>query len=182
MTSTVSPRIQTAGLLIDLQAVDYNRATNTWDNRITAGPVAFANGDFVSIAGAGTTPTATIVASAPAVVFSGVTTGTAQYIQTDATNGLFAGIYGTSDWSVEAWVLHNGLYNTNAESTTAPQSPFFQFGLRNSSTCFSAHFGVGDGADGAGGHWSCDFGFAPSPATYKPASFSWTLTLGLWHH
>ena len=166
-TSTASQRIQTAGLLVDMQAIDYNAATNTWDNRITPGPVSFANGDFIATAGAGTYPTATTFNLAPAVYFSGTASGAAQYMQMNASLSLYNGIYANSDWTVEAWLLHQGSYNLNAESTSAPESPFFQFGVRNGSTCVSAHFGIGDAADGAAGHWNCDFGFAPSPFTVR---------------
>ena len=31
-------RIQTASLLVDMQAVDFSSATLSWDNRVTAGP------------------------------------------------------------------------------------------------------------------------------------------------
>ena len=39
-TATSSQRIQTASLLIDMQAVDFNSATLAWDNRITPQPGA----------------------------------------------------------------------------------------------------------------------------------------------
>ena len=85
-------------------------------------------------------------------------------------------------------MYHVGLYNTNAESTTARQSPSFMWGLRNGSTCVSAQMGVGDSSsDGAGGHWSCDFPFTgsantPQANTYKPSTFGYTPTINAWHH
>ena len=85
------------------------------------------------------------------MVFNGTATGAAQYMTTSATLPLYAGLYGSSDWTYEVWILHSGLYNTAAESTTAPQSPVFQWGLKATTTCGSAHFGIGDSAsDGAG--------------------------------
>ena len=80
------------------------------------------------------------------------------------------------------WILHQGLYNTVVESTSAPESPVFQWGLRSGTTCVSAHMGIGDAADGAGGHWSCDFGFNPAASTYKPSTAGYTPTVNQWHH
>ena len=61
------------------------------------------------------------------------------------------GLYGNSDWTYEAWLLHTGLYNTNVQSTSLPDNPVFQWGVRNGSTCVSAHFGIGSEPAGAGG-------------------------------
>ena len=37
LTPSVSSRLQTATLLLDMQAVDYNAVTQSWDNRVTQG-------------------------------------------------------------------------------------------------------------------------------------------------
>ena len=96
-------------------------------------------------------PTFKLTNGVPSVVFNGTATGAVQFMTTSATLPLYAGLYGSSDWTYEVWILHSGLYNTAAESTTAPQSPVFQWGLKATTTCGSAHFGIGDSAsDGAG--------------------------------
>ena len=63
------------------------------------------------------------------------------------------GLFGNSDWTFEAWMLHTGFWNSAAESGTN-QNPTFQWGLKATTTCGSAHFGFGSSAtDGAGGHY-----------------------------
>ena len=112
-TASVSQRIQTAGLLIDMQASDCTPGPITsWDNRITPSTtgVSLANGDFVTAASATTFPLCTTAFQAPAVYFSGVTSGTAQYLLNNATYRLpgattplfgnpfqSTGVYGNSD-------------------------------------------------------------------------------------
>ena len=160
-------------------------ATGAWDNRVTPGAVSLANGDFVVnvTAAAGSHPVALTFAQAPAVYFNGTNTGAAQYLVANATLGLYAGLYGNSDWTFEAWIYHLGFYSVTAESSTAPQSPVFQWGTRNGTSCISAHFGIGSSAsDGAFGHWSCDVPFAPGPNTYQPATYGYTPRIGVWHH
>ena len=153
-TPSTTPPIRTGVLLIDMQAVDFNATSAAWDNRVSPGVVSMLNGDFVG-GGANTTfPVTATINGAPAVVFNGTATGAARYLLNNASLPLFNGLYGNSDWSYEAWLLHSGLYNTAAESSSAPQSPVFQWGLRNGTTCGSAHLGIGDSAsDGAGGHY-----------------------------
>ena len=194
-TATLSPRIATAVLLVDMQAVDFNAAAGTWDNRMTPGAVSLANGDFVvnASAPAYSHPVALTFAQAPAVYFNGTSVGNAQYMIANGTLPLYGnqllgtGVYGNSDWTWETWIYHTGVYSPTAESTTAPQSPVFQWGMRNGTTCVSAHFGIGGSpSDGSFGHWGCDAPFAPGPNTYQPAIFGatagFTPTINTWHH
>ena len=167
-----------------MQAVDFNSGTLSWDNRITPGAVSVTRGDFVATGAASTYPTYQVVNNVPAVVFTG--SFSAQYMTASASLPLYAGLYGNSDWTYEAWLYSYGVYNTVVESTTSPQVPVFQWGLRATTTCGSAHFGIGDSAtDGAGGHYSCDLTFGSSPSTYKPSTASgigYTPTINTWHH
>ena len=135
-----------------MQASDFSPALLSWDNRVTPGPVSSANGDFVVSGPPATYPSLQYFNQAPAVYFNGNSTTNYQYMTSSATLSLYAGIYGNSDWTYEAWLLHVGSYDTAAESTSNPQNPVFQWGLRNTSTCISAHFGMGSSnTDGAGG-------------------------------
>ena len=137
---------------IVLQAADFNVNSLTWDNRATPGPVSFTNGDFAATGLSASYPAFQYINTVPAVVFTGTSTTSYQYMSSVPQFPLYAGLYGNSDWTYEAWLLHQGLYDTAAESTSNPQNPVFQWGLRNTSTCISAHFGMGSSpTDGAGG-------------------------------
>lgn len=77
------------------------------------------NGDFSFFGGPGTYPASDLVNGAPAVVFNGTQAGAAQYLATNASLPFFLGLYGNSDWTFEAWLLHAGKYNVNAGEQVA---------------------------------------------------------------
>ena len=102
------------------------RIVGAWDNRATPGNLSVANSDFLavtqgntvgtcctSVASTGfastpptgsiigpftTVPTRTTIANIPAVVFDYRLYNMPQRLGTLATNTLFAGLYGASDW------------------------------------------------------------------------------------
>ena len=73
--------------------------------------------------------------------------GNPQYLAAYTNYSSFGGMYGLSDWSYEAWVLHTGYANGG-------ESPVFQWGPRPATACQGGHTSVGyNGAYGAGGHY-----------------------------
>ena len=102
ISASASPRIVVAGqLLLDLLALDYDTGAHTWDNRVTAGLVSYANGDMVAVGGAPSSyPTkGTMGGTAQmAVIFNVTAASVPQYVATNGSLPLFAGVYGSSDW------------------------------------------------------------------------------------
>lgn len=114
-SSTPSPLFVSAGLLIDLNAADYDPVANTWDNRASAGAVSAANGDFVGVAAVNATPSLQVVAGALAVVFNVSTDGVADRLTSAVSYFAADTFFGSSAWSLEAWVYHDG-YHVNGEN------------------------------------------------------------------
>ena len=141
-TSTIQYET-TGGVLIYLNAADFNSATGAWDNRATAGAVSYANGDFVPAVGstAANLPTAGTAGQIPnaAVIFN-VTSGASQYLVGNAGLSQFSGMFGTSDWSMEAWLVTPGWTGYH----NAGENPVFQWGtIPSPAACGSAFFGAG---------------------------------------
>ena len=106
------------------EAADYDAVNNVWRNRMSSGvAVSLARGDFVATGGADTFPTKTTVGGVPALVFNAsAAAGGAQYLTGNATWTAFNGIYGGSDWTLEAWVYSMGYMTGN----NIAESPVFQ--------------------------------------------------------
>ena len=109
VSATPTPTIAfiTAGILVDLQAIDYNAGAGSWNNRATTAPVvSLANGDFLAVTSAGaatpvanwpTAGTAGATMPNPAVIFA-ASGGAPQYLTGAAGLAALAGIFGGSDW------------------------------------------------------------------------------------
>ena len=141
-TSTIQYQT-TGGILIYLNAADYDAATGLWDNRATTGVVSFANGDFVPNVGttSANLPTAGAAGqiSNAAVIFN-VTKGAPQYLVANPQYSAFSSIFGNTPWSLEVWFVAPGwtAYHNLAEN------PVFQWGPLPAATCGSAFFGAGN--------------------------------------
>lgn len=180
--SATSELVATA-LLVDLRAADY--VPGAWKNRATPEPPSrgiddlLNNGDFAATGVVASWPVLTTVAGVQAVVFNATSAATAQYVVADTAYPGFAGLYGSSDWSYEAWVLHAGIMASNAHE----ESPVLQWSPRPGSLCDSAFTSVGTNpVYGAGGHWECDVAFGPSPSTTVAANGGYMPSVGEWHH
>ena len=117
-TGASSLPLRVAGsLMIDLSAVDFNPATNLWDNKVTTGPVSTSNGDFGVLsygAKSDNAPTKTVLGGVTAVQFAwsltvppSISTRSTPSVAGTSPN-LFAGMYGTNPWSMEALVQASG--------------------------------------------------------------------------
>jgi hypothetical protein len=106
-TPSATPPIKVASsLLIDLRAEDYDDTVlpGQWRNR--ASTAAFSNtaGHFQARSSSVTVqPSKTTILGAPAVVFNNTADGVADSVES-ASAWFSAGMYGGSDWSLEAWV------------------------------------------------------------------------------
>jgi hypothetical protein len=81
-------------LLIELHAEDFVSATGLWDNRVTAGAVSLANGDFTTMTVPNSAPSTGYVLGAPAVTFNVTATGYPQFVVANPAYASFAGLYG----------------------------------------------------------------------------------------
>jgi hypothetical protein len=137
-------------------------------------------GDFVpdpqGTAGTVSWPTPGVLGGAPALSFTS-DDGTMDRLVTLNSVPSFAGLYGTSDFSWEAWA-----YPLDEESNS--DSAVLQFAKRPGTGCDSAYLGVGNNPGyGAGGFWYCDMAYGAGSATqletiggatgYRPTAFQW---------
>ena len=139
-TPTSSSPVRVAGrLIVELQAADFapNPADlltgypSTWDNRATPGAVSLDNGDFTTTGPPNTQPT--LIAAGPngvpAVSFDPALDSAADFLEAGVASFPTSSIYGTSDWSVELWVMHSGWQSGAGENAV------FQWGARPGTSC-----------------------------------------------
>lgn len=175
---TGTPPVRVAGnLVVDLYASDYAAATRTWNNRAPAssGAASASNGDFVASGGSTSWPALATVGGVPAVVFNVSADGTADYL-TSQSSWFPPGIYGSSEFTVEAWVY---------QGRSQDENPVLQWGPRSAPACTSAFVSMGAHPTwGAGGHWDCDLPWATSPSTAVVPQFAngWSPRPYRWHH
>lgn len=147
-----------AGLVVDLQAVNFDPTTQMWTN------TADDTRDFKGELGKAWAPTKGVVAGATAVLFDGIGglyNGTRVYQKLESEQAAPDSVRGTNGWSAEMWV-YNDVVGTREDC--------FQWARPSAGASKGAVLGYGSNTtDGAYSHNSNDAGYtggAPEAAKW----------------
>lgn len=115
-TPSSTPPIKVASsLILQMHAEDYDDVSvpQRWNNRASNGAFDFNNGDFTTTGSAATYPYKQVIQGAPAVVFNYSLNGVAARVESGSP-WFPIGMYGGSDWSIEAWIYQDVTQGENA--------------------------------------------------------------------
>lgn len=184
-SQTPSAVLAVAGSLwVSLWASDYNAAVvpQTWDNRASAGPVSFTNGDFVTGSSNNTFPSVQTLGGVTAVVFNVSADGVADSVSSAFSYFPITAFYQANSWSVEYWVYHTGWESSGYNNAIG------QLAGRPGTTCDSFSLNMGSHPTwGDISFWSCDYAWVstrnnPVDVAVTAASGGWRPLPFKWHH